>query len=248
MSKKTLGILGGMGPIASEFFLRLIVEHTKATRDSDHIDILMSSVASTPDRTEYLLGKSAKSPLEPMIRAARCLIYGGAEIIAVPCNTAAAFNDKLEKNTGVEVLSIVEETVRFAAFLGAKKIGILATRGTAESGTYQTECKKFDIEAVFPCRIEQAAIMNEIYSRIKAGTMQVNDIYLVANELATHCDFVVLGCTELSTIDFSGFDDSERIIDSSRVLAVSSILRCGAEPIGFERIYKNFRRYYDKSI
>ena len=90
--------------------------------------------------------------------------------------------------------------------------------------------------------------MDEIYSKIKAGSAKVNEIYRISNAFLSHCDFVVLGCTELSMIDFSKFDDADRVIDSARVLAAGSILQCGAEPVGFERIYDNFRRYYDKVI
>lgn len=247
-NKKTLGILGGMGPLASEFFLRLIVEHTKAVRDSDHIDILLSSVASTPDRTEYILGKSKKSPVPSMKTAIDHLVRGGAEIIAVPCNTAAAFHAELEKYSSAKIPNIVEETVRFARHLGAKRLGIMATSGTVRCGTYQNECKEHGIEAVFPNCAEQAAIMDEIYSKIKAGSAKVNEIYRISNAFLSHCDFVVLGCTELSMIDFSKFDDADRVIDSARVLAAGSILQCGAEPVGFERIYDNFRRYYEKVI
>ena len=246
--KKTLGILGGMGPLASEFFLRLVIERTKATRDGDHLDIIMSSVASTPDRTDFLTGKSEKSPVPAMLSAIDLLAHGGAETIAVPCNTAAAFHVEMQKHSSAEIPNIVEKTVGYAEFLGAERLFVLATSGTVVSGTYQRECKKRGIEALFPSEADQTLISDEIYTKIKAGRRDVNKIYRIANAALSDCDAVLLGCTELSTIDFSFFSDCGRVIDSSRVLAAFSILRCGAEPAHFENIYSDFRRYYDKNF
>ncbi|MBO4353579.1 MAG: aspartate/glutamate racemase family protein [Clostridia bacterium] len=246
--KKTLGILGGMGPLASEFFLRLVIERTKAACDGDHLDIIMSSVASTPDRTDFLTHKSAESPVPAMLSAIDLLVRGGAETIAVPCNTAAAFHGELQKRSSAEIPNIVEKTVGYAKFLGAGRVFVLATSGTVISGTYQSECRKRGMEALFPSEADQALISDEIYSKIKAGKRSVNEIYRIANAAASDCDVVLLGCTELSTIDFSLFHNGGRVIDSSRVLAAFSILRCGAEPVGFENIYSDFRRYYDKNF
>ena len=61
--RSLLGIIGGLGPASSAYFYELITEHTKASCDQDHIDIILSSRATTPDRTDYILGKSDKSPL-----------------------------------------------------------------------------------------------------------------------------------------------------------------------------------------
>ena len=92
---KTLGILGGLGPAASVYFYRLITEHTKALRDQDHLDIVLMSKASIPDRTEFILGKSADSPLSSMIEGVRALTGAGADLIAIPCNTAHYFYDEI---------------------------------------------------------------------------------------------------------------------------------------------------------
>ena len=92
---KTLGILGGLGPAASVYFYQLITEHTKAARDQDHLDIVLVSKASIPDRTEFILGKSPDSPLPSMAEGVRSLAQAGAELIAVPCNTAHYFYDEI---------------------------------------------------------------------------------------------------------------------------------------------------------
>ena len=70
-SPHLLGVLGGLGPMASAYFYEMITAHTKAQRDQDHIDIILSSRASTPDRTDFILGRSTDSPLPAMIEDAK---------------------------------------------------------------------------------------------------------------------------------------------------------------------------------
>ena len=83
-----LGILGGLGPAASCYFYQMVTEHTQAARDQDHIDLVLSSRATTPDRTEFILGKCRTDPFAIMERDAQMLVRYGATVIAIPCNTA----------------------------------------------------------------------------------------------------------------------------------------------------------------
>ena len=93
-SPHLLGVLGGLGPMASAYFYEMITAHTKAQRDQDHIDIILSSRASTPDRTDFILGRSTDSPLPAMIEDAKALEAFGARAIVIPCNTAHYFIDR----------------------------------------------------------------------------------------------------------------------------------------------------------
>jgi aspartate racemase len=122
---KTLGILGGLGPAASVYFYQLITQHTEALCDQDHLDIVLISKASIPDRTEYILGISADSPLPAMTEGVKKLAEAGAQIIAVPCNTAHYFYDEIERISPVPVLNIVKETVSLAQSAGIRKLGIM---------------------------------------------------------------------------------------------------------------------------
>ena len=98
-----LGILGGLGPYASAYFYELITTHTKAERDQDHINIILSSRASTPDRTDFILGNSDDSPLPWMIRDAKALEQFGATAIVIPCNTAHYFIHEVRRAVSVPV-------------------------------------------------------------------------------------------------------------------------------------------------
>ncbi len=243
---KTLGILGGLGPAASVYFYQMITEHTFALRDQDHLDIVLISGAGIPDRSDFILGKSGQSPLPLMKEDVLKLARAGADLIAIPCNTAHYFFDELEKISPVPVLNIVKETVKLAKEAGIHKLGILATTGTVVAGSYQRACSDIGIDYLLPFDESQEVLMNIIYQSIKTANTPDTDKFLeIVTELyAGGCDAVVLGCTELSLIPQTAAFESYRFIDSLLVLARKSILECGKIPCGFPDIYT----YMDKAF
>ena len=90
-NNKVLGILGGLGPMATAYFYELVTAHTLAKRDQDHIDMVISSKATTPDRTAFILGRSQDDPFVVMEAEAKRLVTFGAQVIAIPGNTAHYF-------------------------------------------------------------------------------------------------------------------------------------------------------------
>ena len=235
---KTLGILGGLGPAASVYFYRIITEHTKAARDQDHLDIVLVSGASIPDRTEFILGKSENSPLPSMIDGVRKLTAAGAELIAIPCNTAHYFYDQIEKASPVPVLNIVRETVALAKKAGVRKLGIMATAGTVITGAYQHACLENGISFVIPSERSQETLMDIIYGSIKTAKAPDMEAFRgVCDELYNNgADALVLGCTELSLIPTDDLTQY-RFIDSLLVLAARAIRACGKIPCNFAEIY-----------
>lgn len=238
-SKKTLGILGGLGPMASVYFYELITRHTLALRDQDHLDVIVLSGASTPDRTSFITGKSDKSPLDAMIKGVRTLYNAGAEIIAVPCNTAHYFFDELSKAVPVNVLNIVRETTEHAKRKGACRLGVLATDGTLMSGSYKHECERLGMEYVSPADDDQKVLMDIIYKSIKQSSPPDIEAFnaIVEHLFKNGCDHIILGCTELSLIPQKRVYGYEKMIDSLSVLAKNAITLCGAIPCGFDDIY-----------
>jgi aspartate racemase len=235
---KTLGILGGLGPAASVYFYRIITEHTQTARDQDHLDIVLVSSASIPDRTEFILGKSENSPLPSMIDGVRKLTAAGAELIAIPCNTAHYFYDQIEKASPVPVLNIVRETVALAKKAGVRKLGIMATAGTVITGAYQHACLENGISFVIPSERSQETLMDIIYGSIKTAKAPDMEAFRgVCDELYNNgADALVLGCTELSLIPTDDLTQY-RFIDSLLVLAARAIRECGKIPCNFAEIY-----------
>lgn len=220
--------------MSTVYFYQMLTEHTPAQCDQDHLDIVISSRASTPDRTAYILGESEDDPFAQMERDAEMLVKYGATILAIPCNTAHYFYDRLARSLPVPILNMVRLTVQHAKAQGCTRLGILATSGTVGSCTYQRMCRAEGIDFAIPSLPRQTQLMNIIYDQIKKGQRADMKIFMeIVAELRTAgCEKAVLGCTELSLIKRDeGLDDF--FIDSTEVLAEETLLACGKTPIGF---------------
>ena len=229
MSEKILGVLGGLGPLATVYFMDLIVKMTEAKKDQDHISMIVLNHAAIPDRTEYILDNSKPNPLPMMIEDAKKLQAAGSAYVVMPCNTAHFFYEQIQNNLSIPMLNIIEETVKDACDKGVKKLGILATKGTVSAGSYQSMCEKYGIEWAVPSADDEQSLMNIIYNQVKAGKeISISEfLRIVENMKADGCDAVTLGCTELSVINKDFELHRDDIIDSLEVLARRSIELCG---------------------
>ena len=241
MNNVTLGILGGLGPMSGVLFCKLLTEHTKAEKDQQHLNFLLSSRADTPDRTDFILGDSGDDPAPVMIEEVRKLTAAGADVIAIPCNTAHYFYDRVSSVSTVPIINIVEETVRFCKAQGYKRVGVLSTKGTALSGAYRSVFEKEGIEHI-PCDdTEQDYISDVIYNNIKKGTLPEKEKFIsVCQGLYDRgCETIVLGCTELSILK-AGFELDVGFVDSLDVLALIALRLCNKEPCGFSAPLMNY--------
>lgn len=229
-----LGVLGGLGPMSTVYFCEMLNRHTEASCDNDHIDMIISSRATTPDRTAYILGTSDRDPLPVMLEEARRLSSAGAELIVIPCNTAHYFYDGLAQGCDVPILNIIEETVDHLDKLGVRRFGLLATEGTVRSGAYHRLCAPQGLECLTPCEEDQRVITSVIYDCVKQNKPVDMDAFLrVAQHLLDRgCERLVLGCTELSLLKRQGLDDNV-FTDSLEVLAYKTIRSCNKVPIAF---------------
>jgi len=243
-SPHLLGILGGLGPMASAYFYEMITEHTDAQRDQDHIDIILSSRASTPDRTDFILGRSAESPLPAMIEDARDLEEFGAKAIVIPCNTAHYFIDQVRASVQIPVPSIIRETARFVRVCGHKKAGILATEGTVFAGAYQSALDGEGVAWQIPDAETQVTVNRIIYDYVKRGLpCDPALLYEAARPLREDgCSCMILGCTELSVAARTIRHDP-LFIDSLEVLACRAILMCKKQIRGFRPEFAKMAEY-----
>ncbi len=227
--------MGGLGPEATAYFYELLVRHTLANTDQEHIDMVVSSKATTPDRSAFIMGKSDMDPFVVMEAEAKRLVTFGAQVIAIPCNTAHYFYTRLNEVITIPVLNMVELTVQKAATLGCKKLGILATSGTVYTDTYQRACAQQGLQCAVPEKDAQSALMDMIYSDIKAGKIpDMAQFNAIAQPLFEHgCQRLVLGCTELSLLKKEGLLGAG-YLDSMEVLTEAAIHACGKCTKGFE--------------
>ena len=167
--KKTIGILGGMGPMATADLFRKIVACTDAAGDNDHIRVYIDSNASIPDRTAAILS-GGEDPVPAMADALRHLELCGADCLVMPCNTAHYFLPRLAPLTKLPVLSMIEAAARACreGFPG-KAAAILATTGTLAAGLYQDALAAEGVPFLVPDEAERDALMEVIYQGVKAG-------------------------------------------------------------------------------
>ena len=229
---KLLGILGGLGPMSTVYFYELLTALTDAKCDQEHIDMVISSRATTPDRTAYILGKSGENPLDVMIPEARKLVAYGAELIAIPCNTAHYFYDRLAAEIDVPILNIIEESVKRLREDGIKRFGLLATEGTVKSGTYQKYCDAHGIGCIVPDEEHQRMVSEIIYGEIKKNRPADMERFGRISEhmRSLGCERLILGCTELSLIKRDN-KLGDYYTDSLECLALATIRACGKRTI-----------------
>lgn len=199
---KRLGVIGGLGPMATAYFMELLTRMSDAETDQEHMEVLVYSKPSIPDRTKYILGKSDKSPLPDMISAGETLREAGADVLAIPCVTAHYFHTDLEKALGMPVINGVAETVSCLVREKKKRVGIMATDGTIQSGFLQNALETGGIESIVPREIAQRKVMSMVYDEIKAGKpVDMEKFGQVSEELfGGGAQVILLACTEFSLI------------------------------------------------
>lgn len=229
--KKKLGVIGGMGPEATAYFYEEVIRHTRAGCDQEHLDMTILSHASMPDRTKAIQTGQSRELLEAMKADVRILEAAGAANIAIPCNTSHYFYDEIQKMTGIPVIHMPRETIRYAkAHYGdVRRIGIMGTDGTVSAGVYRKECEALGIEEIVPSEKRQRDVMSLIYDDVKAGKKgDYQKFERVMEEfIKKDCDVVILACTEISVFK-KDHVLPEICLDAMDVLIRESIVRSGA--------------------
>ncbi|WP_107943624.1 aspartate/glutamate racemase family protein [Metasolibacillus fluoroglycofenilyticus] len=230
--KKTLGIIGGVGPLATMFIGEMIVRRTLANKDQEHIHTIIDNDTTIPDRTAYILDRTKENPVPYLQRDAQKLAAYGADIICIPCNTAHTFYDDMQEACPVPILHMIRETAKRASKHRAMRVGVLATDGTLAAGVYQQALQEVDIEPVLLKKAMQQQLMTVIYDYVKAGKDVSRELWQpIEEELwQEQCDFIVLGCTELSIVN-KELRLGAGYIDSLLVLAEAAIIACGYEVV-----------------
>lgn len=230
--KKTIGILGGMGPLATADLYRKIIEHTRADRDSEHIRVYIDGNAAIPDRTAAIL-HGGEDPVPEMLSALRHLEACGADCIIMPCNTAHYFLPRLREQTALPILDMQRITAAVCRerFPG-KTAAILATDGTVQSGLYDRALDAEGVRWIHPGESEQKTLMHLIYDVVKASRPMEPEKERWDAILDTlrgqGADLFILGCTELPVL--AGVLPSEGpFLDPTDELAKAAIRFCGYE-------------------
>ena len=222
-ARKTVGILGGMGPEATLDLMRRVVAGTPAHDDADHIRMLVDSNPRVPSRIEALIEGTAESPAPCLVEMARGLERQGADFLAIPCNTAHHYHAEVAAAVGVPVLNMIEMTVRDAggACPDLTRVGLLASSALMRIRLYERWFERLGVGVLYPGPGVQRALMDLIRA-VKAGsytTAQVAACDRAAEDLeARGAQCLVVACTELSVVA-EGLQTDLPVCDASDVLA-----------------------------
>ncbi len=227
-----LGVIGGMGPQATELLYQKIISMTDAKCDQEHIDMIILSHAAMPDRTEAIRSGKTEKVFSLLSEDAKMLETNGADYIAIPCNTSHYFYDALQAQVKIPIIHMVRETVKRVKERdpAITKVGLLATDGTVFAGIYAKECEKAGLCCVTPDESTQKIVMKIIYEQIKAGEKgSIDDFGIIDTYLKKNgCEAAILACTELSC--FKNYHALDRFyLDALDVLCEKAVRLCGGK-------------------
>ncbi len=235
--KKKLGIIGGLGPMATAYFMRRIIEMTDAATDQDNIEMVIYNMPSIPDRTGFILGTNPESPLPKIIELANKLERENVDYIAMPCITAHYFHDQIADTVFVPVSNGIRETAQYLSERGITKVGIMATDGTATMHLFDSVFKDYDIKCIYPDSECQKLVMSIIYDDVKAGRpVKMEEFDLIKTQLLEKgAEVILLGCTELSIVKRDN-DVGEKVLDILDVLAQDCVKKCASVRAEYEEL------------
>lgn len=216
---RMIGVLGGMGPLATVDFLHKVIAVTPATCDQQHIPLIVHQVPQIPDRSTAILAGS-DAPLAPMLAGLERLARAGAEVIAIPCNTAHYWYESLTRLQPLPILHIGEATRQElqSAGLAGGRIAVLATRGTHRAGIYASRLSQFEQLSIDD---SVQVLVDQAIAAVKAGASDVGSRAAgeaVERLLGSGAERLILGCTELP-VALLGHAQWDRFIDTTQALA-----------------------------
>ncbi len=207
MEEKVIGILGGMGPEATLDFFGKIIQSTPATRDQEHLRLIIDNNPKIPDRTEAILEKG-ESPVPEMVRSGLSLEKAGADFIVIPCISAHFFLDELRRKLSLSILSAVDEISVLITrdHPDIKAVGLLATKGTIHGGLFQKRLMERGITTFVPDPDDQEHVMEAIYKikSLKASLVREECketfIDISSNLIKKGSQGIIAGCTEIPLV------------------------------------------------
>ena len=229
--KKVLGIIGGMGPAATCDLMEKIIALTAAACDQEHIHMVSDVNTDIPDRTAAIL-RGGEDPVCQLVQSAKRLETAGADFLVMPCNTAHFFYDRLAAQVDIPILHMPRLAAAALKKAGVKKVGVLATDGTIQSGVYAAALAALGIEPVYPEPEHQAMVMALIYEGVKARKLPLEAVpvaQLLESLRQKGAEKFLLACTELP-IAFAALGIRQDCLDPTRALALAAVEYAGARP------------------
>ncbi|EKD99590.1 MAG: hypothetical protein ACD_22C00226G0002 [uncultured bacterium] len=221
-NNKKVGIIGGVGPQATQFIYGKIIDLSQskygAKNNDDYPQILIESVPVPDFISDTSRIEEAK---EMLIKSVQSLTNAGATRLCIGSNTVHILLEELKKITEVEFISMIELVAKKCVKHGFNKVGLLGTPVLVKSGLYEQELKNSGVELVLPTEdeIEIAdSIIRDVLAGQKAFDKKHEYIGALNDLFSRGAQAIVLGCTELPlAINYEALGN--RTISSDEVLA-----------------------------
>ncbi|WP_248628535.1 amino acid racemase [uncultured Enterococcus sp.] len=222
-------ILGGMGTMATESFVRQLNKRTPTHADQDYLNYILYNHATVPDRTAYILDRTKPNPVPVLQEDIRQQNILQPSFIVLTCNTAHYFFEELQKETKIPLLHMPKEAVKqIKADQVTGKVAFLGTEGSVKAGVYERELINQGIDYLIPDKNLQAKINHLIYHDIKENDYINMDLFfeILADTKTLGCEAVILGCTELSLVaEYITQEHDYIIYDAQSILVDRTIER-----------------------
>ena len=201
----TVGVLGGLGPEASNKFCEYLIRCKPAEKDQDNINFIHYCNSKIPSRIDYISGKTSMSPIPEMVETCKALELMGADCVVVPCNTVHYLLPEVQRQVSVPIIDMIQLLVKQIKIENPnlKKIGVLGTTLTIDLKLYE---KYFDLVGIEVVKInreyQENLVMDSIY-QIKAGKkIRPRKLLIEAANMmiSKGAEALVLGCTEIPLV------------------------------------------------
>ena len=230
--QRIVGIIGGMGPLATADLIAKITQLTPVSREQDHLRLLVDSNPAIPDRNHAVWG-SGPSPGPAMVESARLLEQSGAELLVVACNTAHHWVDEVVNAVTIPVINMVDVTVRAAVDRGPSRVGVMATTACLSTAMYQDRLASFGIGSITLDEAEQSAFTRTIEA-IKAdgstNALRASMAHHAGCLIDAGAELLVAGCTEIPIV-LGHADLRVAVINSTDELARATIAAAREVPV-----------------
>ena len=228
-----LGVIGGMGPLATVKFYDKIVLITEAHNDNEHIDLIVLNHSTMPDRTKCIIENKDTEFLNEIKKDLEILERIGIDVVAIPCNTSHYFYDEFKNFTNLKIINMIEETILEIKRRGIKKVAVFGTLGTLNSKVYNKYAKENGIEVKELSLEDKKTVMDIIYKIKETNNLESKDFVEILNRYCNDKTIGIIACTELSLLDIP---ENLNTIDALDVLVNKSIEYSGAK---IKNKYKN---------
>lgn len=222
-------IIGGMGTIATELYIKMINRETPATNDQDYLNYVLINYSTVPDRSSYLMNPTEnENPLPYLLNIIKSYGALNPNFFVLTCNTAHHFFKELSEASPVPILHMPQLAVKEISkkYPKGTKVGIIGTAGTIKNKVYDPFILEAGFDLIHPTVEIQEMTSELIFKKIK----EQNDFDTVLYDKILkkmfeelNCEVVILGCTELSLVEDVENYQNENVIDPQNILAKESV-------------------------